>query len=260
MNPDIILTMFQIVILALVLLGTIRMIGTEKQSLTPVLFAFAMASVLLSDIYWLAYDLLKPGTRMPFAANEISEWAMFLLIGAALVARHPIRFHRAKWEILCAASFAAASAALWIAWSGEWVEDILTCLSYGYFLCALVFRATLEDAFSASRWRITGIACLVLIAAQGLTFFVPEPFRNGLDLFCYALLLIGAAVFLGNAALSLRDAGEPAKCVCRVFGAFAWVVTALYMSSGWFYLAAFVLSTLCFPMMLLALKKEVAAP
>ena len=33
----------------------------------------------------------------------------------------------------------------------------------------------------------------------------------------------------------------------------------MYMGSGWFYNAALLLVTLCFPMMLLALKKEVSA-
>ena len=259
MNPEILLTLLQAVMLIVVLLGAIRSAGAEKKSLPIVLFAFAVASVLLSDLYWLTYDILRPGTQMPFAANVIGEWAMFLLLGAVLTSTKPICFQSAKKELLCAAFFAAASAALWIAWSGKWVDDILTGLSYGYFLCALVSRAREEDAFPASLWRFLCAACAVLLLAQAMTFFVPEPFGKALNLFCYALLFAGAAGFLVMAGLSFRNEGEPARCVCRVFAAFAWVVTVMYMSSGGFYIAAMVLSTLCFPLMLLALKKEVDA-
>jgi hypothetical protein len=44
----------------------------------------------------------------------------------------------------------------------------------------------------------------------------------------------------------------------EAFAAYAWTTITLYMSSGGFYIAALLLSTLCFPMMLLALRKEVA--
>lgn len=259
MNLDVLLTLFQIGMLLFILLGTIRMIGADKRSLKMALFAFAVASVLLSDLYWLAYGILRPGTRMPFAANEIGEWALFLLLGASLTSQHPIRFQSAKPEILCAALFSAANAALWVAWSGEWVQDILTGVVFGYFLCALVWRVKEENAFSASMWRFCGILCIILIAAQTATFFAPEPVGKPLDLFCYGLLFIGAAVFIVRAVLSLRKDTEPTQCVCHSFAAFAWTVTTMYMSSGGFYNVAMVLSTLCFLLMYLALRKEVAA-
>ena len=136
---------------------------------------------------------------MPFAANEIREWAMFLLLGAALTARHPIRFQSAKREIVGAVLFAAACTALWIAWSGEWVQDILTGVSFGYLLCALVSRIRQEEAYSDRDWLRLGTACCVLIAAQTAIFFVPGSAAKPLDLFCYVLLFAAALAFLARA-------------------------------------------------------------
>ncbi len=261
MNPEILLNLSQIAVLALVLLGTVRLLGTAPTSLTAAFFAFAIAGVLLSDLYWLAYDLLRPGTRMPFAANEIGEWAMFLLLGAALLSRCTLCLWEARRETLGAAAFAAACAALWIAWSGEWVQDVLTGLSYGYLLCALSVRAKEEAAFFPVVTRAFAALCVLLIAAQTATFFAPEAAARALDLFCSVLLLSGTAAQTALALRSLKRKDAPGAGVCRAFAAFAGGVCTMYMSSGAVYSAALLLTTLCFPLMLAALaaEKEAAA-
>ena len=257
MTADVFLNLFETAVLLFVFLGTIRPLVRGGRSLRMVFFAFAVACALLSNFYWLAYDILRPGTRMPFAANEIGEWALFLLLGASL--RIESRLSHAKWEMLCAALFAAANAALWIAWSGEWVEDILTGAAFGYFLCCLVAMIKQEGAFSVREWRLLGAACLVLIAAQTATFSAPDTMRRPLDLFCYILLFAVAAFLLLRAIWELRSGGQAPLAVCRTFAAFAWGVAAMYMSAGGFYIAALLLTTLCWPMLLLALRKEAAA-
>lgn len=254
MSAEVILNLFQTVVMLLVFIETLRFLGAGKGSTVTVFFAFAVASALLSSLYWLAYDILRPGTRMPFAANEIGEWALFLMLGASLSPK-PGR-PSAKTEMFCAALFAAANVALWIAWSGEWVEDILTGAAFGYLLCCLVARIRQEGYYSAWEWRLLAILCPLLIAAQTATFFVPEALRGPLDLFCYALLLAGAALFLAQAIRSLRKDCSAEESICRCYAAHVWVITMLYMSEGGFYIAALAMSALCFVGSLLALKKE----
>lgn len=257
MNTDIFLNLLQMIVLMSVFVGAIRLIHPEDRPIRLILFAFAAASVLLSNLYWLAYDILRPGTRMPFAANEIAEWAVFLLLGAALKVKQVER--TARCVMTGAALFAAASAGLWIAWSGEWVEDILTGVSYGYFICCLTAQMKQEDAFSCREWRLLGIAGLVLIAAQTATFFVPVPAKQILDLFCYILMFTAALLFILKSVFSFREDVRPAKTVCSAFAAFAWAVTVVYMSAGAWYIAALLLSMICYPLMLSALKREVEA-
>lgn len=257
MMAEALLNLFQITVLLFVFISTVHLILREKRSLRMVFFAFAVACALLSSFYWLAYDILRPGTRMPFAANEIAEWAMFLLLGASLRLEPKPRL--TVWEALGAALFAAANAALWIAWSGEWLEDILTGTVFGYFLCCLVARIKQEDAFAAWEWRLLGASCLVLLAAQTATFLAPEPLRRPLDLFCYFLLFAVAAWLLLGAARALRGSGRDAAAVGRAFAVYAWMIVTMYMSADGFYTAAMVLDTLSLPMMLLALRKEAAA-
>ena len=257
MNTEVVFNLFFTAILLLVFVGTLQLLGSGKREVRTVFFAFAVASVLLSNLYWLAYDILRPGTRMPFAANEIGEWAVFLLLGAALPTQPEVP--SAKREVFCAALFTAANVALWIAWSGEWVDDILTGAAFGYFLCSLVARIKLEEVFPVWEWRLFGASCPVIVAVQTAIFFVPEPIKQPFDLFCYCLLFAVVAVLLIRAFWTLRSSGQPSSAVLEAFAAFAWATITQYMSSGGFYVAALFLSTLCFPLMLLALKKEVAA-
>lgn len=259
MNTEAFLDLFRAAILTVVLLSAFHLIDMERFTARMVFFTLAIACILLTDFYWLSYDILRPEARMPFAANEIGEWALFLLLGASLNSGKPLRLREAKWETLCAVLFSAANTALWIAWSGEWVQDILTGLAFAYFLCSLVYQIKAEEVFSPSQWRLLGLICVLLIVGQMGTFFAAEPIRKPLDLFCYAFLFLVALCLLVNTFRAIRKETAPANGVCKAFTAFAWVVITMYMSSGGFYDAAMVLSALCFPLMFLALKKEVDA-
>ena len=257
MNAEAVMNLSQTAVLLFVFFETIRWLVRERRSLRMVFFAFASASVMLSNFYWLAYDILRPGTRMPFTANEIGEWALFLLLGASL--RIKPTYPAAKPEMFCAALFAAANAALWIAWSGEWVEDILTGAAFAYFLCGLVAMIKADGTFMPWERRLLAACSVLLIAAQTAIFLVPGALRPALDLFCYCLLFAVAAFLLFRAVPELKRSGRAASAICRTFALFAWAVTTMYMSAGWFYIVALLLTILCFPMMLIALRKEAMA-
>ena len=258
MTLESLLSILQITITFVLLLLAIRRVQKSDHTMAVVFFAFGMACLLLSDLYWLAYGLLRPDTRMPFAANEIGEWALFLLLGACLNADFPAMYALARGKLLCAVLFAAACTALWIGWSGEWVQDILTGIVFGYFLCCLAARAVGTGAFSDRLWRMLGVFCLVLVLAQAATFFASEPLRKPLDLFCYALMFAVMAYLLILAIRALRGSSAD-DAVCHAFLALAWDITTLYMSAGWFYNASLIVIPCAFVLIYLALGKEADA-
>ncbi|MCR4804268.1 MAG: hypothetical protein K5981_01260 [Clostridia bacterium] len=256
MNLEGSLTLLQIAAVMFVLLRTIRLVQRGNGSTAPVLFAFAMACALLSDFYWLAYDILRPDTRMPFAANEIGEWALFLLLGASLNADQPEKQPFSRKETAGAALFAASSTALWIGWSGEWVQDILTGFAFGYFLCCAASHAARSKAYPAGLRRLLRAACPVLIASQAALFFVPDPLKKPLDLFCYALMFTVMAVLFVFAVRAIRIGASRDKAVSLSFSLFAWITTTMYMSAGRFYDAAVAVMSLCLVLMLLSIERE----
>lgn len=254
MRLEVFLSLFHNIVLAAVLYAAVRL-SAEKRSMRLVFFSFSAACYLFSDIYWLVYGLMRPESRMPFAANEICEWAMFLLAAASLNAKPLTEAVSARREMIGAALFTAANTALWIAWSGEWGQDLLTGVCFGYYLCCLTAHMKRDGVFAPWEWRLFSLGCIVLLAAQAGIFFVPEGIKAPLDLFCYALLFGGSAFLMVKTLLALKR-GAP---VCLSFAAMAWTTVTMYMSGGGFYLAAAVLGVLCFPLMLAALRKEAAA-
>lgn len=258
MNWEAIFDLARSVMLIVILIESIRLVGAGKNTVQTVLFTLAIASIVLSDFYWLAYDVLRPETRMPFAANEISEWSLFLLLGASLLSRGQKQRLIKIYQIIGIGWFVVANVALWLGWSGEWFQDIVTGVVLFYFLYALICNINSERAFAKRQWVLLSVVCIVLIAGEAGTFFVSGIFYTVLDLFCYALLFATGIAFCVKAFLSIRK-DAPAQTVCNSFSTFAWSVIALYMSSGVFYLAAMVMSACSFWLMFLALKKEVDA-
>lgn len=259
MNVDAFLDLFRALVLLVVFLGTLQLILSRKDPLRLVFFELAIASIMLSDFYWFVYDTLRPETRMPFAANEIAEWAMFLLLGACLTTLHPIHFSWVKWELVGTTIFVIGNVALWIGWSGEWLQDILTGFSFAYFLFAVVISAKQENAYGTRSWFSLAVSSTVLLLLQAAIFFVPEPAKKPLDYTCYAILIISSIMFILRALFSLIEKKNPSQCVCYAFAAFAWVVVTMYMSSGIFYVIAMFFSAICFSLMFLALRKEAKA-
>ena len=230
-----------------------------RRSMAPVYFTFSLVSSLMSALYWVAYDLLRPDTRMPFVANEFGEIGLLLLLASALNAVFRGRFAAARREIVCAAAFAAACTALWIGWSGEWIEDLLSGLSFGYLLCCCVRSLKQSDALSRLEWGLLGAAAAVLLLLQGLTFLLPEPWRSVADYGAYAVMFALLAWWGVKLILALRrDQNRPAAFACSV-SCFAWSISCMFMSTGIFYLAGQLSQIVTAPLMFLALRREEAA-
>lgn len=81
----------------------------KQQSLTILFFCFAMVSLLLTNVYWLAHSLLRPNMRMPLAANTIGECAVFLLLSAALNSLFPDSRSSFTPQLVCTVLFTVAS-------------------------------------------------------------------------------------------------------------------------------------------------------
>lgn len=257
MSTEIIFPLILAAVLLFVLIDTIRMLRSGRRVLVLAFFAFAAACCLFSTLYWIAYDLMCPDSRMPFAANELCEWALFLLLASSLRAAFPQGISLEKaW--LPAILFAAANTALWIGWSGEWVQDILTGLSVGWFLCVLIACTMESKALSRSEWIGLGCAAVLVIAAQTMTFLLLA-FSHTFETVCSVILLAVDAWIIIKTILSIKKGNQSQHGLCLSFAAFAWSEIAMYMSDGWAYYVMLLLAVCSWPLMFRAIAKEVTA-
>ena len=246
--------------IALILFCLIRGFGyarREKNNLYLIFYALAMAAFLCSDLYWFAHTELREGLRVPFAADDIADFGLYLLLGSALGAAVERRECPA-WVTAAAGLFAAANAALWIGWSGEWLRSVFGGLAYGYFLIIVARTLAATGALSRAERFALPLLCLLLIAVQGATILCPALPRGTLDLIAYVLLFAVLAWLPLRAALSLRKPdADRAMALC--FAAFCWITVTMYMADGVWYTVAANLTDLGLLLLFLAVGKKVRA-
>ena len=267
MTPAAVAISFEIVAILITLGVIMRTVPLQKSGKNPMavaLFLFSLVSLMFSFAYWLTYTLIRQEMRMPFAANEIGEIAWFLLLASSLETVFRNRDFYPKKETIFTLVFVVASVALWIGWSGEWLQDIIYGFAFGYFLLTCVKSLKQTDALSKTQWRILGISCAVIIFSQAGTFFVPEGAKKPLDLFCYALMFTVLIWLFVKSVLMIKDnngakAGDTKSALAMAFSVSAFAFSTLYMSSGWFYLAALTFCLAALPLKFIALRREVSA-
>ena len=250
--------MLQTAVLLALIAWTARTLIRDRFS-EPVAFtAFALACLLLSDLYWIAWALLEPEARLPFAVNEIGECAMFLLLAAALHTQLADTSRFAGARTLLPVLFTACNVGLWIAWSGEWVQDIVTGLALGYYLVIVVRLMWQDNALSGKAGIGLGVLSMLLVLLQGLTFFTPKVASTTLDAICYGLMAIGILWLLVLCLRAVRLHERAALAL--TFGSYGWGLICLYMSSGVPYTLILLCITAMLPLMVVSMKRRVIAP
>lgn len=220
-----------------------------KNEFLPFFFVLAMFSYLLSNLYWIAYDVLKPDTRMPIAANEIGECAMILLLSAGLdvVLKDKKKIFG---EVVFAILFIGANIALWIAWSLEWLQDVVFGIPYIYFLWLLIRGIRSRGVLARKElWfaSVMGVSVLVLqIPLLCAKVFLLESIK----VVCFAVMFALMA-WLGVKSFRSKD-------YFMTLTFFLWTELSMFLSSGFCYDVAFGANIIVLPMMFTSMKKELA--
>ena len=252
-------TVIQAVVIFFLLHHTVRKIGINIESPHRVFFAFALTAFFVSDVYWIVFDFMVTGTRMPLAANEVAESAGFLLLAAMITSLFRGRPVRALRATVITVLFSAANVAFWIGWSGEWIQDIVGGVFMAWFMVVTIRAMKSTDVLSQWKWYLFGIFCAALVVVQTLYFFVPDTQKSVCEWIGYVLAFAVQIILIVRFfRLYARKADGltliPLSCCC-----FGWSALTMYMSAGWFYSAAEYLSTLTFVMMFFAVIKHVPA-
>ena len=257
MNTAVIPSELHALAAALVLWRSVHFMSRNREDRRVILWVFAVTCLLMSDLYWIIYDLLQPQARMPFAANEICEGASFLLLAGCLTTVFFGRFGSIRRVELGTAAFAAANVLLWIFWSGEWLQDVLIGLAFGYLLCRTAACMKLCGALRRGEWIALASLSGLLVLLEAASLLAPERAGALLDAGSTALLFAVLAFFTVGSIRALRAAGGEDRAVSLSFAVFVWSLITLYSTEGTRYLAALPCSAAALALMLLALEREV---
>lgn len=247
---DVITMIIQSCILVVVIAKTIKLAVSTKKSIFPFFFALAISSYLLSNFYWIAFECLKPETRIPMACNEISECAMILLLCAGLESILKDKSIIAK-EIAFAVFYIGANIALWIAWSGEWFQDILFGIPYVYFLWLLIRGLKSRGCMSQKELWLATTASIIIFAMQIPQFFAKGNVFDLIEGWNF-VMMFALTTWLGIISFRRKD-----FFLASTF--FFWTELFMFLSGVPYYYMAFFTNTVALLIMYSLVKKEVAA-
>lgn len=242
-------TVLQSGALAVVIVSTIKLMINKNATFLPFMFVLAMSSYFLSNLYWIAYDLLKPDTRMPIASNEIGECAMILLLSAGLDALLDGK-QKKVGEVLFAFLFIGANIVLWIAWSGEWFQDILFGIPYVYFMWILIRGLRSRGVLTLKELLFVSIACISVLIMQIPLLVVKGNLFELTEVVCF-VVMFAVITWLGIKSFRCKD-----FFLASTF--FLWTELSMFLSLDVYYNVAMAANTIACFFMFLSMKKELA--
>lgn len=247
---DIITTIIQSIILVVIIAKTIKLVIGSRTCILPFFFALALGSNLLSNFYWIAYDLLEPGMRMPMACNEIVESAIILLLCAALETILKDKRTVAS-EIVFATLFIGTNIAFWIAWSGEWFQDILFGIPYIYFFWLLI-RGLISRSSLSRKEMWQAIAASFMVLAMQIPLLIIKGFVFEFTKMACLVVMVTLTIWLGVKSFRHKD-----FFLATTF--FLWTELAMFLGFDFYYYLFFFANTIALIIMYSSMKKELAS-
>ena len=162
----------------------------SKNGYLPAFFTFSMISYLLSGLYWVAEI-----DRMPFAVDEIADSAAILLLSTGLVADKKVDRTARAGELIFTVMFSLSNVALWICWSGEWLQDIIFGIPYSYFLWLIIRGIADTKPLTSKTVTTLRINSVTIVFLSFLIIILPGSISSVLDVICY-ILMFGMLIWL----------------------------------------------------------------
>ena len=251
----------EIAILIYVIIGAIRLLKTDRCPVSVIFFTIGVMSYMMSLLYWLVFEyMMPPDVRMPFAANEIGESAAFLLfatsIKASVTESSGRRFRFYARETAVAAVFTAANVCLWIAWSGEYMQDIVGGTALGYLVVIAANAARNVSIFSTRTAAV--FACIWLtVSLEVVRLFAPAGSYLLIDTAANLIRILTICYGGFAAARSIRGNDPGMRAYIVSVSCFLWCTFAMYMCVEPMYFFPNIVSIMTIQMMMLSLRKAV---
>ncbi len=145
---------------------------------------------------------------------------------------------------------------LWILWSGEIVQDIVSGVVIAWMLYCIVRSLRSEQILTKAQWILLAVLCTALIMSEFSTFIVSEDIKNVPDLCGYLILIAGTVFFVVMLITAYRKGRTDARLFLS-FSILIWLTISLYMSADHWYNLFLTLETPSFVLCYLSVRKAV---
>lgn len=252
-----IVNVLQMLTILLGLLTVVRGIRTHAQPMLTLFFALEMTCLLVSDLYWVVHTWMGKGVYTPFSVIDVGTCGLYLLSAAATDTVFREKAGDARAAMIAAGVFAAANAAIWIAWSGNVFQNILGGAAFVFMLSSTARALRRSGALSRGEWAVLAVSCTALIAVNILLLHLSGGAYAAGNLVNYAILFGTLAFFFIRSIRALRGHDADASLALS-FGAFAWNLITSYLSEEPLYTVSDFFILFSIVMMFLAVRGKAA--
>ena len=255
---EIILTFLQVLILACGILFFMRRRRNSENAAFRALFIFGLLNLLMCNLYWLAYDILRPDLWMPIAADEIAEAAANLLLAACLgihMGKEKNKFHLPEFAFTFL--YMMANASFWAIWSEEWIQSFLVAIPYIFLLYRTICGLNRSGAATKLQKVMLLVPALLVIVLQYIRLTTDEETALVLDHITYALMPVSLLILL-YIFIKAKNSGSAAggKRLYVSVLIYLWTMLCSFLSDGIFYSIALAETDLSLPLVFMAVAKE----
>ena len=256
---DLAVNTLQIVVLFFVILNSFIKLEKSNHKLVIVFFALAMTSYFMSLLYWYAYEIIRPNTRMPLSVSSMGENATFLLLGASLSMRVSVK-KRLRPEYIGTVIFMIGNVVLWILWTEEWIQDILGGIAFGYLALVVTGRIIETEVWKKRDLIIHSLVAVSVLAVYFVQYALGEEWTDSLDTAVFIILLFILLYSFINVLMSFTKKSNKTaeQRIILAFIVYLWAVISLYSTSGKFYFVMNMIECVTFPLMMITVLKEEA--
>ena len=253
-----IVNVLQMAVILVCLARCIRGIRRHSRPMLTLFFFLGLVCLFVSDLYWVVHTWMGKGVYTPFSAIDVGICGLYLLLAAAIDVVFREKSGDARAAVIAAAGFAAANAALWIAWSGAVFQNILGGAAFVFLLCSAARALKRSDALSRREWTLLAAACAALIAVNiALLFHLSGSVYFAANLVNYVILFVSLAFFFTRSIRALRHR-DTDTALALSFSTFTWNLIALYLSEEPYYTVSDFFVIVSIVLMYLAVRRKAA--
>ena len=254
-----IISIFSLIVTVSIIILSVKKLAETKNKVLSAFFTFAMVSYFMSEVYYFAYNFLIPDTRMPFAANEIAEASMILLLCAVL---ETTLGKDRKFNIpafIFSTVFIGINIVFWILWAGEWTKNIIFGLPYIYFLYLLIKGVMKTKAASGKEIIIAVVLITIILIGEAIATATYDTVGPIFEICCFPFMyILWILIFIKTIATLRKEDKNQGEAIYLSFTLHIWTMLSMFMSGGIFFNIANILYICVLPLMYLAFKKELS--
>lgn len=246
----------QIGVLLYVSYRNLRNLQRRGPWVPAVLYMFILVTMLATGFYWVTHVLMTGEYLYGFSAMDIGEIGIFLLLAAMLGASFDEPLSRDLPALAAALLFSFGNAALWGAWKGAWVRDMIAGLFLTILVYTLIRGLNRTESMGRKEWTAFGIGSAGIFLLQTVAVQMEGTVVKALDFASSVIWFAGILYFLVRIIRILRGDRPDEGLLSLVVAGYTWIICTMYLSGDPYYTIADLINTVMLFLIMVALERK----